>query len=419
MTIYRGTGGGGDATTDSQITALAAYATQAQTQAALATTAAGSAATSASNASTSASNAAASAATAANTVAIVEALAGVAPPQTGNAGKYLTTNGTATSWDALSTVADTGAYADLTGKPTLGTAAATDASVYATAAQGTKADSALQSADIGVSVQAYNAVLNVAQITDKIQPILATVASNAMTITLNQTTLDFRSTTLGSGAVSTVTLGSAVTLVVPTLATLGTVSAQKSRLVVLAINNAGTIEAAVVNIAGGNDLSETGLISTTAISGSATANNVVYSTTARTSVAYRVVGYVESTQATAGTWATAPSTVQGCGGQALTSMSSLGYGQTWQNLTGSRALSTTYYNTTGKPIQLAVTGYSSAASLSGQVVVNGTTVVVSYSQANGSGGVFRGHVVQTIIPAGANYNVQLSSGTIDNWNELR
>jgi hypothetical protein len=153
-----------------------------------------------------------------------------------------------------------------------------------------------------------------AQITSKIQPILATVATNALTITLNPTTLDFRSTTLGSGAVSTVSLASAATLVVPTLATLGTISAQQSRLAVLAINNAGTIEAAVVNIAGGRDLSETGLISTTAISGSATANNVIYSTTARTSVAYRVVGYVESTQATAGTWATAPSTVQGQGG---------------------------------------------------------------------------------------------------------
>ncbi len=38
-----------------------------------------------------------------------------------------------------------GAYNSLSGKPTLGTAAATDSSAYATAAQGTKADSALQS----------------------------------------------------------------------------------------------------------------------------------------------------------------------------------------------------------------------------------------------------------------------------------
>lgn len=42
-----------------------------------------------------------------------------------------------------------GSYDDLTDKPTLGTAAASDTGDFATAAQGTKADSALQSADIG------------------------------------------------------------------------------------------------------------------------------------------------------------------------------------------------------------------------------------------------------------------------------
>lgn len=41
-------------------------------------------------------------------------------------------------------------------KPTLGTAAATASTDYATAAQGTKADSALQPASIGVTVQAYD-----------------------------------------------------------------------------------------------------------------------------------------------------------------------------------------------------------------------------------------------------------------------
>ncbi len=44
----------------------------------------------------------------------------------------------------MAAVATTGAYSDLTGKPTLGTAAATDATAYATAAQGSLADSALQ-----------------------------------------------------------------------------------------------------------------------------------------------------------------------------------------------------------------------------------------------------------------------------------
>lgn len=59
----------------------------------------------------------------------------------------------------LATVATSGAYNDLTGKPTLGTAAATNSTAYATAAQGAKADSALQPAAIGATVQGYNAVL--------------------------------------------------------------------------------------------------------------------------------------------------------------------------------------------------------------------------------------------------------------------
>ena len=103
-----------------------------------------------------------------------------------------------------------------------------------------------------------------------------------------------------------------------------------------------------MNLAGGLQLDETNLISTTALSAAATANNVIYSTTARTNVAYRVVGFIDITEATAGTWATAPSEIQGVGGQALTGLSSIGYGQTWQTVT--RTSATTYYNTTGKPI---------------------------------------------------------------------
>lgn len=57
----------------------------------------------------------------------------------------------------LSTVATTGAYADLSGKPTLGTAAAANSGDFATAAQGGKADTALQAAAIGVTVQGYDA----------------------------------------------------------------------------------------------------------------------------------------------------------------------------------------------------------------------------------------------------------------------
>lgn len=56
--------------------------------------------------------------------------------------------GDLTGKPTLATVATSGAYNDLTGKPTLGTAAATNSTAYATAAQGAKADTAVQPAAI-------------------------------------------------------------------------------------------------------------------------------------------------------------------------------------------------------------------------------------------------------------------------------
>jgi len=194
----------------------------------------------------------------------------------------------------------------------------------------------------------------------QIQPISASVAANALTISASALTLDFRSTTLGSGTVTTVS-STPSNLVVPSSATLGTANATQSRLIVIALNNAGTIELAVVNISGGTNLDETTLLTTTAISASSTSASTVYSTSARTSVAFRVIGYIESTQTTAGTWATAPSTIQGYGGQALAVMSSIGYSQTWQDVTASRAAGTTYTNTTGRPITAIITVNNNAS----------------------------------------------------------
>ena len=227
----------------------------------------------------------------------------------------------------------------------------------------------------------------------QIQDIDASVSSNALTITINPTTLDFRSTTLTDGTPTTVNLASAVTVVVPDTATLGTVNATAARLAVLAINNAGTIEAAVVNLAGGNNLDETTLISTTAISTGADSNNVIYSTTARSNVAFRVVGFIDITETTAGTWATAPTKVQGTGGQALAALSSLGFGQTWQSVT--RNASTTYYNTTGRPI---VFSGSMNVSTSFQLTVNG--VALNTTSTSSSVGAH----VDYVIPAWASYS---------------
>jgi len=253
-------------------------------------------------------------------------------------------------------------------------------------------------------------------ITSKIQPITASAAANALTITLNPTILDFRSATLTNGTVTTITVPAAISVTISSGSTLGTVSATQSRIVVIALNNAGTIELAAVNISGGTQLDETNLISTTAEggAGAADSSSVVYSTTARTSVAYRVVGYIESTQATAGTWATAPSTIQGVGGQALSAMSSLGYSQTWQVLTGSRALTTTYYNTTGRPIFVNIQ-VQATTNGTNNLTINGVIACQTVSSAS------LGVQVSGVVPPGGSYSADSNQGSksLISWSELR
>ena len=151
--------------------------------------------------------------------------------------------------------------------------------------------------------------------TSKIEPVTGSVASNALTVTLNPTALDFRSATIGSGTVNTRTIGTAISAVVPSGATLGTTNAVLSKVTLIALDNAGTVELAVCN--GSLSLDESTLISTTVLDAASDSATVIYSTTVRTNVPFRIVGYIESTQATAGTWATAPSKIQGYGGQAI------------------------------------------------------------------------------------------------------
>lgn len=246
-----------------------------------------------------------------------------------------------------------------------------------------------------------------------IQPISASIAANALTITLNPTTLDFRSTTGSSGAVTSVTLATAATLVVPSGATLGTVSGVQSQLIVLAINNAGTIELAVINISGGAAIND-GIVTTTAISAGSSSNTAFYSTTARTDVAYRVVGFIQSTQATAGTWATAPSYVQGFGGIALTSLTSFGFGQNY----GSQAKTggVTYYNTTGKPI---VVNVLAVLSIQTWLVMTVNSATFSGPINTGAGGTAQ---IYGVIPVGASYSLASSGGSISSitaWQEMR
>lgn len=241
----------------------------------------------------------------------------------------------------------------------------------------------------------------------KIQPIAASVASNALTVSLNPTSLDFRANTLSSGVVNTRTVGSTISLTIPSGATLGTLSGVAAMLLILAIDNAGTVELAVANVAGGLNFDESGVYSTTAISAASSNAGNIYSAVARLNAPYRVVGYIDITEATAGTWATAPTTVRGVGGQALAALSSVGYGQV--NKIVSRASGTTYYNTNGKPIvvNIVITG-------------NPTTTTVNVAGVNiySNPGATANQNFCFVVPPGHSYSLT-TTGTINTWSELR
>lgn len=251
----------------------------------------------------------------------------------------------------------------------------------------------------------------------QIQPVGASVAANALTVSLAATSLDFRNPTLTNGVpVSGVAVPS-LNLTVPSGATLGTISGVASRLALLVAYNAGSPVLCVVNLAGGVQLDETNLISPTTISGSANSASVIYSAASVASNSpYRVVGFVDITQATAGTWVTSATQVQGAGGQAFAALSSLGYGQTWQDVTGSRALDTTYYNTTGRPILVFVSLGNTPPNTTAAMSIDGSNFV-NFS-TGGTAGVTTAPLY-AIVPPGSSYRVASGAGTLAKWSELR
>jgi hypothetical protein len=118
-------------------------------------------------------------------------------------------------------------------------------------------------------------------------------------------------------------------------------------------------------------------------------------------------------QAVAGTTTlTLPTTT---GTLALTS-EVIGVSQTWQDVTASRAIGTTYTNSTGKPIYIAVAGTGSAINVRANITTGGVTIV-------GNGAAGSGFYVNNaaIIPTGSTYSVSTPTGTLtlQSWTELR
>jgi hypothetical protein len=258
-----------------------------------------------------------------------------------------------------------------------------------------------------------------AKLGSKIQSISATVAANAITVSVSYLSLDFRSTTLTSGTITTVA-GTPANLTIASTDSFGLVTAAgNQRIAILAINNAGTIELAASALVGGVNLDETGVITTVT---SATTGAQIKSATARTNVAYRVIGFINATFTTGTGWGSL-TVVQGAGGQALAAMSSLGYGQTWQDVAGSRAMQTTYYNTTNKPITVIVSCFTTTNSTAGFTVSVGGLVLswVQVTDNNGANYQAMRNSLTFVVQPGASYSADsvTTAVTIGNWTELR
>ena len=97
--------------------------------------------------------------------------------------------------------------------------------------------------------------------------------------------------------------------------------------------------------------------------------------------------------------------------------SGLGIGQTWQLVTGSRAASTTYTNTTGKPIAISIRAETTSTTPSDALFVVGG--VNAWNRYCGSIASAR-FSIMAIVPTGATYSLTIPTGTVfDQWAELR
>jgi len=91
------------------------------------------------------------------------------------------------------------------------------------------------------------------------------------------------------------------------------------------------------------------------------------------------------------------------------------YGQTWQDVTASRAISTTYTNTTGRPIVVHFRGTGSAPNAV-VAIVNST-----YGQLSCGGSTTYANGLSFLVGVGDTYSINIAAGspTKGSWFELR
>lgn len=202
----------------------------------------------------------------------------------------------------------------------------------------------------------------------------------------------------GSGGIQNVTIGSGL-------------SYSGGILTATGGNGGGNTGGTVTSVTGTGSVSGLSLSGTVTTSGSLTLGGSLSITGPQVTAA---LGYtpVNTTGTNAsGTWDISITGSSGDTELAINCTNAVGYNQSWQTVTGSRLPDTTYTNTTGKPIQIMITGYSETTF--SNFYINGILMGTFEGQ-----GAFS--TISPIIPNGSTYRLT-DGGTllILFWVELR
>lgn len=282
-----------------------------------------------------------------------------------------------------------------------------------------------------------------------------TVAASALTIPFtgldgnalsasNVAYINFRSATAGSGAIAQLALTALASLVISSGSTLGMTSGVAATLALAIFNDAGTARPAIIN-----PLTlplVDGIASATSEGGAGAADSagVWYSNAAITSKAYTIVGYITVTEATAGTWATAPSVTKVdaapatnnafpvralISGTAVASTSGTSIDFTGIP-SGTKLIIISWYNVsfnnTAAPIiqlgagSFTTTGYLGAGEATNTAGVATNGLALSDTGGGGAGAVYSGIVICSLLQASSNTWAMngvmgRSDGAVVNW----
>ena len=91
----------------------------------------------------------------------------------------------------------------------------------------------------------------------------------------------------------------------------------------------------------------------------------------------------------------------------------IGVNQTWTNVLASRAVNTTYTNSTGKPIFVLITCSS------GTTTITGTVDALTFNSGLGSGAYYNESTIYLIVPNGSTYKTNSFGAGSQTWFELR